>query len=108
VLEHIPNDYDAIGEIHRILKPGGWAILQVPVSRVLETTYEDPSITEPDRREEAFGQFDHVRIYGQDYRTRLEKAGFMVKTYNPTKEKWKTNLNQYAINPLEDLYVAYK
>jgi SAM-dependent methyltransferase len=108
VLEHIQDDALAISELYRVLKPGGWAILQVPISKILETTFEDPTAIDPETRERFFGQFDHVRIYGQDYKNRLEKAGFVVKTYNPTKEKWAVNLDQFAINPEEDLYVVYK
>jgi SAM-dependent methyltransferase len=108
VLEHIPDDDLAIRELYRVLKPGGWAILQVPISKLLLKTYEDPTAIDPETRERIFGQFDHVRIYGQDYKSRLEKGGFIVKTYNPTKEKWNVDIQQYAINPEEDLYVVYK
>jgi ubiquinone/menaquinone biosynthesis C-methylase UbiE len=76
VLEHIEDDRAAMQEVFRILKKGGWAILQVPILK--ETTYEDPDITSPEGRLEAFGQQDHVRAYGFDYYQRLEDAGFQV------------------------------
>ncbi len=76
VLEHVPRDRVAMKEIFRILKPGGWAILQVPVQWDRPNTYEDPTIIKPDEREKAFGQSDHVRIYGSDYPDRLRQAGF--------------------------------
>lgn len=78
VLEHIVDDLKAMRELHRVLKPGGWAILQIPMSLTLEETYEDLDITDPNEREKAFGQSDHVRIYGSDYKARLEQAGFIV------------------------------
>ncbi len=78
VLEHIPNDIAAIKELYRVMKPGGWGILQVPIEMEREETYEDESITLPDDRQKAFGQFDHVRIYGRDYFKRLESVGFTV------------------------------
>jgi SAM-dependent methyltransferase len=81
VLEHIPDDALAMGELYRVLSPGGWAVLQVPFSKVLDTTYEDPSIVSEEDRERVFGQKDHVRIYGWDYSKRLENAGFRVEAY---------------------------
>jgi SAM-dependent methyltransferase len=108
VLEHIQEDSKAIGELYRVLKPGGWAVLQVPVSKILEKTFEDSSVTTLDEREKIFGQFDHIRIYGQDYTSRLSNQGFIVKKINPYKDKWDINLDKFAINPEEDLYIAYK
>jgi SAM-dependent methyltransferase len=77
VLEHVPDDRRAMREFARVLKPDGWAILLVPISR--EKTYEDPSIQTPEARRMAFGQADHVRIYGNDYVDRLAESGFKVK-----------------------------
>jgi len=79
VLEHIEDDSKAMSELFRILKPGGWAILQSPVDSNRQVTYEDFSIKSPTDRKKVFGQEDHVRIYGKDYSTRLKKAGFSVK-----------------------------
>jgi len=108
VLEHIREDLKAIGELYRVLKPGGWAILQVPISKILETTFEDPSVTTPEGRENIFGQFNHFRIYGQDYQSRLNSQGFIVKKINPYNDRWDIDLDKFAINPEEDLYIAYK
>src|SRR5690606_19858714 len=87
VLEHIPDDMKAMRELLRILKPGGLAILQVPIKdffngMAIDKTYEDPGITDPKERERVFGQRDHVRIYGRDFKDRLENAGFKVSVDN--------------------------
>ncbi len=79
VLEHIQNDIKAMCELCRILNPEGFAILQVPIEKDLAVTFEDPLITEPAERTKIFGQFDHVRLYGNDYKDRLIKAGFNVE-----------------------------
>ncbi len=78
VLEHIEDDKKAISEIHRVLKPGGWAILQTPFERDRQKTFEDLTIKSKEERKMLFGQEDHVRIYGRDYVERLTKAGFEV------------------------------
>ncbi|MBN1646413.1 MAG: methyltransferase domain-containing protein [Spirochaetales bacterium] len=80
VLEHVPDDRKAISEFFRVLKKDGWAILLVPIGA--EKTFEDPSITDPAERLKAFGQEDHVRLYGPDYIDRLREAGFRVKVYS--------------------------
>lgn len=103
VLEHIIDDKKAMAEIFRVLKIGGIAILQVPVSHKLIHTYEDCSITEPEQRKKAFGQFDHVRIYGMDYPQRLESIGFKVEKINISQQYPK-----YGLNPEEDLFVCHK
>lgn len=78
VLEHIPNDLLAMSELYRVMKKGAWAIVLVPIDLNRNVTYEDFSIQTPEGREEAFGQMDHVRIYGKDYVDRLKKVGFSV------------------------------
>ena len=43
VLEHVKDDIKAMNEIQRVLKPDGFAILQVPFfNPVPEKTFEDP------------------------------------------------------------------
>ena len=83
VLEHVPDDSAALRELWRILKPGGTAILQVPLRG--EITDEDPAVTRPEDRRRRFGQEDHVRFYGRDFKQRLEKANFQVEIVEYSK-----------------------
>ena len=76
VLEHVPSDLAAMRELHRILQPGGTAILTVPQKDSPATTDEDSSVTDPAERERRFGQRDHVRMFGDDFLDRLAKTGF--------------------------------
>lgn len=79
VLEHVEDDRRCMSEMYRVLKPGGWAIMQVPIDYSRAETYEDPTITDPLEREKHFWQKDHVRLYGRDYGERLKEAGFEVR-----------------------------
>jgi SAM-dependent methyltransferase len=96
-LEHVDDDLKAMKEFYRVLKPGGWAILNSPINEKRETTYEDPSITDPAEREKHFGQRDHVREYGLDYTKRLEKAGFTIDTQNMLKDMSDSLIQQYGL-----------
>jgi SAM-dependent methyltransferase len=79
VLEHVPDDRAAMSELRRVLRPGGWAILQSPIDKDLPATLEDAGVTDPRERERLFGQSDHLRQYGRDYEARLREAGFEVR-----------------------------
>ena len=71
VLEHVGDDRAAVAELRRILRPGGWAVVMVPIDLGRERTHEDPAVTEPEDRRREFWQDDHVRLYGRDLADRL-------------------------------------
>jgi len=77
VLEHIEQDRKAIRELYRVLKPGGWAMITVPIN-LDRRTYEDPTIVTPAERKKQFGEAQHVRVYGFDFKDRLKESGFEV------------------------------
>jgi predicted SAM-dependent methyltransferase len=108
VLEHVLDDFSAMSELYRILRPGGEAILQVPISLSLQETYEDQNIRAPQEREKAFGQNDHVRIYARDYKDRLEKAGFLVQIVDYGKKMGRRLIQRYGLESEERLYVCLK
>ncbi|MGL1888017.1 MAG: methyltransferase domain-containing protein [Reichenbachiella sp.] len=79
VMEHVRDDIHSMKQIYRVLKPGGWAIIQIPLFHPLpDVTQEDASVTDPKDRDRLYGQDDHVRLYGKDYADRLRSAGFDV------------------------------
>ena len=79
VLELIPDDRKAMSELYRILKPGGWLLLLVPFNAEGSETFVDPNVVDPKEREQLFGDFDYFRLYGRDFKDRLEHVGFVVR-----------------------------
>ena len=105
VLEHVPNDRTAISELHRVLRPGGTALVLTPY-RPDRPTYEDPSITAPLARMVAFGQQDHVRIYGNDLPERLRDAGFEVEDRTPAELFDQVTVEHCELDPDEHLFLC--
>ena len=81
VLEHVKDDISAISEMYRVLRSGGTALLQIPQDRTLSVTQEAPESATPQDLLRLFGQDDHVRMYGNDFRDRLESVGFVVQEH---------------------------
>lgn len=109
VLEHVQDDIAAMGEIRRVLKPGGWAVMQVPFfSPVPETTFSDPSITDPREREKAFGQDDHVRKFGKDYALRIQKSGLVPEANTFAATLSPADCKKFGITSNEILYRGIK
>ena len=108
VLEHIPNDQKAMQELYRVLKPGGWAILQIPQDLQRAVTFQDDTITDPKERAKIFGQYDHVRVYGKDYFDKLRAIGFKVEEVHLASELSPEEVSRFCLNPAEILPVCYK
>ncbi len=109
VLEHVSDDRKAISELFRILKPGGWALLLVPIDPSRKETFEDPTITSPEERLHYFWQEDHVRLYGLDYRDRLEAAGFIVNIEDVHQNLSEAQQKRYGVFDYpEKLYFGFK
>lgn len=79
VMEHVADDMMAISEISRVLKPGGFAILQTPYSAKLKVTWSDSGIDTDDGRLNIYGQEDHVRVFGRDIFDRFASCGLESK-----------------------------
>ena len=80
ILEHV-DDRLALGELRRILAPGGCAIIMVPIVEGWDETYENGAVTTKAERVRHFGQSDHVRVYGRDLRARIAAAGLSLSEF---------------------------
>lgn len=109
VMEHVDDDIKAMSELHRVLKPGGWAIIQSPQDWSRATTFEDPTITDPKEREKHYWQDDHLRLFGRDYGQRLEKGGFTVTEDRfVMAELTPEEVKRYALPANEVIYFCQK
>ena len=97
VLEHVPDDAKAIKEMHRVLKPDGFAYINVPLSLSLKETREDPAHNTPELRRKHYGRYDHLRQYGNDYPERLAAGGFSVEKLSPNKNLTNRELLRYGL-----------
>jgi ubiquinone/menaquinone biosynthesis C-methylase UbiE len=73
ILEHIDEDYLAAGEITRVLKPGGTALIAVPCDMALWSAHDD--------------EVGHVRRY-----TRTELTNVIQKAGLTVDEVWSWNV----------------
>ncbi|MDI3526781.1 MAG: hypothetical protein PWR03_964 [Tenuifilum sp.] len=108
VLEHVDDDKKAMAEILRVLRPGGFAILQVPMDLSMEQTLENPEYNTPELREKYYQQRDHLRLYGRDYAQRLASVGFDVLEDDFVLQLPSHEVEYYALPKDEILYIARK
>ncbi len=108
VLELIPDDRKAMSELYRILKPRGWALLLVPFDAERSETFEDPKVVDPKERERLFGEFNHVRVYGRDFKDRLEHVGFTVRQEFYAQELGPTLAQHYGLLVELDMFYCMK
>jgi SAM-dependent methyltransferase len=108
VMEHVDDAVKCMIELCRVMKPGGWGIMQVPQDFSRETTYEDPSITSPAEREKHFWQKDHLRLFGRDYPDWLRKGGFTVTEFDMNDFYSEEIQDRYRLSNGEILYIVSK
>lgn len=100
VLEHVPADKVALKEILRVLRPGGEAILQVPIDYSISKTIE---YGRPNPLETG-----HVRRYSeQGFFDSLTEGGFVVRKLSARQLVSSADLQRYGMNP-EPIYFATK
>lgn len=105
VLEHVNDDLRALGEIHRVLKQGGYAILQTPYSAKLHHTWQDPGIDDDAARLQAYGQSDHVRLFGRDIFARFASVGLLSCVRQHDEVLAGVDATVQGINPHEPLFL---
>jgi ubiquinone/menaquinone biosynthesis C-methylase UbiE len=105
VLEHVPDDKKAMSELMRVLKPGGFGILQVPINLKSDDIQEDMRLSTADRAK-YYGSPDHLRFYSEKgYMQRLREAGFQVEA-NPFVKT--LDMDRLCLMKTENLIIVSK
>ena len=87
------------------MKPGAFAIIQVPVH--VKKTVQREELTEWQAKRILV--YDcHLRAYGPDFKDTLEDAGFGVEVNNFVKEFTPQEIKRYGLDRTEDLYICRK
>jgi SAM-dependent methyltransferase len=105
VLEHVPDADAAVREVVRVLKPGGIAILQTPYSVVLRRTFEDEGVLSEAQREFAYGQSDHVRLFGADVFDRITACGLQSRMTSHGQVLGDIDADRHGVNPREPFFL---
>jgi SAM-dependent methyltransferase len=109
VLEHVHDDRTAMRELRRVLAPGGWAVLQVPIASGAGLTAEEDPASRLSEQERArrFGDPSHVRLYAErDYVRRLEEAGFAVRAADALQLLGERTVRNYGLVPEEKIFLC--
>ncbi len=83
VLPFIKEDRKVLGEIFRILRPGGWAILNVPLINGATLTAAQVREQNPALTEDFYTENGTQWYYGEDYLERLNSVGFSARLVRP-------------------------
>jgi SAM-dependent methyltransferase len=106
VLEHVDDDRAALAELRRVLRPGAWVLLSVPVDPAREETFEDPAIVTPEARTWHYWQHDHVRLYCRDFLGRVAAAGFEIEDDAFLRRLPDALVERHGINRLDTIVIA--
>jgi SAM-dependent methyltransferase len=104
IMEHVPDDRAAMHELYRVARPGGMVLLSTPIIEAWQTTYENPGATDSQARELYFGQNDHVRFYGRNFRELVASVGFEI-TEDVASEP---DVSRYALQRGHVIFVCTK
>ena len=94
VLEHIKSVDTAMNELLRVLKRGGKLFFSFPICTDKRT--EDSYLESENERIEKYGQKDHMRLFGYDYREFFSKYRLKLKIYSPQEILSRTEIERYG------------
>ena len=103
VLEHV-DDRAAFAEMHRVLSPGGQAVITVPMIEGFDRTYEDPAHDTPEARRLYYGDAEHLRWFGRDFRERFAAPGFRVTEFTALEP----DAARFALHRGEKIFIGLK
>ncbi len=107
VMSYIKDEKKAMSELWRCLKPSGTLIMSFPICMDVDT-YENFNANTQAEYMELFGVSGNCRMYGKDYKERIKRYGFAVKTYSPQNVITENQIREWALIPDDVLMFCTK
>jgi hypothetical protein len=108
VLEHVNYPDQALKELYRILKPGGFGIIMAPIIPGLDQTLENPEHLTKAERMKHYGQEDHLRLFSrQDFIKRIELANFKLRQFG-ISDFGENSFKKLCLKKSSILYIGVK
>lgn len=104
IMQDVQDEKEAFLELKRCLKENGKIVFSVPICWETDT-YEDEKIVLPEERLRAYGQEEHVRLYGRDLEERLKEFGFSVTCYCVKSELQKEQIAEMGLLPDDTVWI---
>jgi SAM-dependent methyltransferase len=106
VLDDVDDDHKALDEFYRVLKPGGMALLSVPLNTLGQTIDFDETEAKKRLRIQMNISAENQRSYGMDFKGRVEGHGFSVTTVTAIDlvTEWRNN----AVRKEDVIFVCLK
>lgn len=105
VLEHVVDLHGALSELCRVIKNSGKILMSFPICTD-QPTIEDPSVITDRQRLEMYGQEDHVRLFGKDYKEIIEQIGLIVTIHTPQLELSEEEIRKFGLIKDDVILVA--
>jgi SAM-dependent methyltransferase len=106
VLQAVEQDRKAMRELFRVLKPGGWVILNSRLDPTLLHTRPHPDLPPPEIRALSPHQDFAFRIYGRDFADQLREAGFQVEVIPFGESLSAEEIDRYYLHVPGDVYLC--
>lgn len=97
VLGHVPDEFKALSELRRIIKPDGSVIIMTKIYEELSTTFEASGMQNAEDQE-------IFRKHGKDFPERLKNGGFEVTIIDLAKEVGDLASVKYGLGKNELIY----
>jgi SAM-dependent methyltransferase len=105
VLEHVSDLGRSLHELCRVLRVGGLAILQTPYSAKLCDTWQDDGLNDKLSRLHAYGQEDHVRLFGNGIFERISESGLSSKVQSHDELLPDIDASKFGVNRAEPFFL---
>lgn len=108
ILEHIVDEAAALQTIYKLLQLDGLALIMVPLDITRLQTKEMGGAVSAELRQKHYGQVDHVRIYGLDFRDTLSQLGFQVEELRYASQLTQEEIRRFGVFENDIIFVCRK